>query len=102
MNVERMLEHVLTVMLVTPSQRYEKKTGRSESDFTHLLCSRVASAFFLLCVVWCGEPSEGPHRVQPQQGQASLREAKGKRKRGPAVSGSQRPSSSDCVSVCGH
>ena len=88
MNVELMLEHVLTVMLVTLSQRYEKKTGRSERDFTHLLlCSRVASAF--LCVVWCGEPSEGPHRVQPQQERASLQEAKGKAK---ARAGGQRKS----------
>ena len=56
-----MLEHVLTVMLVTPSQRYEKKTGRSKSDLL-TYCARVllphSSSFFALFGV---VSFQGPH-----------------------------------------
>ena len=104
MNVELMLEHVLTVMLVTPSQRYEKKTGRSESDFTHLLCSRVASAFFfvLFGVVNLQRAHIEFSRSKSKQ---AFKRQKGKRKRGQRsaeVSGQVVQTAWLRVDICGH
>ena len=94
--------NVLTVMLVTPSQRYEKKTGRSEGDFTHF-CFRILPSF--CCLVWCAlqrthiEFSSGKDR----QATKRQRKIKGSRWRWSAeVSGQVVQTAWLRVDICGH
>ena len=74
-----MLEHVLTVMLVTPSQRYEKKTGRSKSDLL-TYCARTLPLFALFGVVSHQRPCTISCRTEDKQGSESQEQGEGTRK----------------------